>query len=401
MNRRNFIITGSLGACAMTLTAYGTSDPSSSCKVTKQRKPEIPGYLKGYEEIYKVDPRKAAMAWFSDAKFGLFMHYGLYSSLGRGEWVMFHEKIPVKEYEQLKDQFAAEEFDADFITDLALKAEMKYVNITSRHHDSFCLFDSKVSDYNSVNSPARRDLIGELAEQCHKKGLGLFLYYSYALDWRHPYFYPRDYISIARPAYENPEPSYKWQKDEDFKMYIQFVHSQIKELLTNYGPIAGMWFDPIMGYYARPDLFPIEETYALVRSLQPQTLISFKQGANGDEDFAAPERHGQSLEDRVKNRIGAKQAEVARKAWGKNKNKHNEICDTLQPGAWGYKKADDGKHISPEDVSEKLRNAKHQNCNLLLNTGPLADGSIHSTDVKTLLDVGRSIRKNGWPESVL
>jgi len=168
-------------------------------------------------------------------------------------------------------------------------------------------------------------------------------------------------------------------------------------LLTNYGPVAGMWFDPIMGFYARPDLFPVKETYALVRSLQPQTLISFKQGANGDEDFAAPERHGRSLEERVSKRVGEEQAEVARIAWEKNRKKHNEICDTMQPGAWGYKKADN--HVTPDDVFEKLRNAEAQNCNLLLNTGPLPDGSIDKTDAITLQKVGQVITENGWPGS--
>ncbi|MBN1581462.1 MAG: hypothetical protein JXA89_12235, partial [Anaerolineae bacterium] len=105
-----------------------------------------------------------------------------------------------------------------------------------------------------------------------------------------------------------------------------------------------------MGYYARSDLFPIEESYALVRQLQPQALIAFKQGANGDEDFASPERHGHSLADRVREQIGEQAAEVAGRAWAKNEDKHNEICDTLQPGAWGYTKADDGEHHTPEEV---------------------------------------------------
>jgi len=119
---------------------------------------------------------------------------------------MHREAIHVAEYEKLMDQFTAEKFDADFITDLALEAEMRYVTITTRHHDSFCLFDSSVSD-----------LIGELAGACQEKGLGLFLYYSYALDWRHPYFYPRSIFRIARPDYRTPEPRYKWQRDEDFR----------------------------------------------------------------------------------------------------------------------------------------------------------------------------------------
>jgi len=311
---------------------------------------------------------------------------------------MYREAIPVAEYERLKEQFRAKEFDADFVTDLALEAEMRYVNITSRHHDSFCLFDSKASDYNSVQSPAKRDLIAELAEQCQKKGLGLFLYYSYALDWRHPYFYPRRIFRIARPDYAQPELQYRWQRDEDFQRYIEFVHAQIRELLTHYGPLAGIWLDPIMGYYARPDLFPIHETYAIVRQLQPQALIAFKQGATGDEDLSSAERSGHSLADRVREQIGPGSAEIARLAWERNKGKHNEICDTLQPSAWGYTRADDGQHRTPDEVLRMLADARKQNCNLLLNTGPLPDGSIHAQDVHTLRKVGRRIREHGWPE---
>jgi alpha-L-fucosidase len=357
----------------------------------------VPSYLAKFSELYRKAPHEAALAWFADAKFGLFMHYGLYSLLGRHEWVMYREAIPLTEYEALKEQFTAENFDADFITDLALEAEMRYITMTSRHHDSFCLFESEVSDYHSVQSPAGRDLIAELAEQCARKGLGLFLYYSYALDWRHPYFYSREVFEIARPDYAQPEPRYQWRKDEDFKHYIAFVHAQLRELLTGYGPLAGIWLDPIMGYYARPDLFPIHETYALIRELQPQALIAFKQGATGDEDFASPERHGHSLADRVRERVGPAQAEVAELAWARNRHKHNEICDTLQPGAWGYTKVDDGQHRTTDEVLEMLMEAQRQDCNLLLNTGPLPDGSIHHEDVATLREVGRRIRERKIP----
>ena len=357
----------------------------------------IPSYLAGYEGLYALGPRKAALAWFADARFGLFVHYGLYSLLGRHEWAMYRESIPIVEYESLKSRFTAERFDTDFVTDLALEAGMRYLTITTRHHDSFCLFDSQASDYSSVQSPASRDLIAELAGECRRKGLGLFLYYSYALDWRHPYFYPRSVFAMGRPDYGGAEPRYKWRQDEDFRHYIAFVHGQIRELLTAYGPVAGIWFDPIMGYYARPDLFPIQETYALIRALQPQALIAFKQGATGNEDFASPERSGHSLAGRVRERIGTEAAGVARRAWQKNKGKHNEICDTLQVGAWGYVEADDGKHRTPEAVWDMLTDAHRQNCNLLLNTGPLPDGSIHHEDVKTLKAVGRRIRAAGWP----
>jgi alpha-L-fucosidase len=355
----------------------------------------VPSYLANYADLYHKDPHAAALAWFRDARFGLFMHYGLYSLLGRHEWVMYREAIPLAEYEPLQSQFTAAEFDTDFITDMALEAGMRYVNLTTRHHDSFCLFDSAVSNYTSVHSPAQRDLVGELAEQCAQKGLGLFLYYSYALDWRHPYFYSRDVFAMARPAYSEPEPRYKWEQDEDFQHYIDFVHAQIRELLTGYGPVAGMWFDPIMGYYARPDLFPIEETYAMIRTLQPQTLIVFKQGATGTEDFASPEREGRSLAERVRERIGPEAAAVAERAWQGNKDKHNEICDTLQPNAWGYTSADDSAHKGPDKVLAMLSSAQGQGFNLLLNTGPLPNGTLHPKDVDTLREVGRRLREGG------
>jgi alpha-L-fucosidase len=262
---------------------------------------------------------------------------------------------------------------------------MKYVNLTSRHHDGFCLFDTGETDYNSVDSPCGRDLVGELAESCRQKNLGLFLYYSYAADWHHPYFYSRERgWDKARPAYKEPQPEYKFTKDEDFEHYIRFVHNQLRELLTNYGPLAGIWLDPIMGFYKCPDLFPIDETYALIRSIQPNCLISFKQGANGDEDFVAPERHSG---------VHRQGGDLAAKVWEKNRGKPVEICNTLQPKGWGYEKSADGRHKTADDVMKMLADARERNANLLLNTGPLPDGSIHPEDIATLREVGRRLRQ--------
>lgn len=373
ITRRAFIEFVGAGAAALSLPGAAMDAPGPT-----------PSYLKAHAELYRKDPRAAALRWFTDARFGLFLHYGLYSLLGRGEWVMLREKIPVAEYTKLKDGFTAEKFDADKITDLALAAGMKYINITSKHHDGFCLFRTKETDFNSLNSPARRDLIGELAEACRKKGLGLFPYYSYAADWRHPYFYAREAgWQSARPAYDQPEPSYLWRKDEDMKHYIRFAHNQLRELLRQYGPLAGIWLDPVMGFYARPDLFPVGETYALIRSLQPQCLISFKQGANGEEDFAAPER---------KAAAHRYQTELTRAVWEKNRNRPVEICTTLQGTVWGYNKAEDGKHRTADEVMKMLADAAEQKANLLLNTGPLGDGSIHLDDEATLREVGRRLR---------
>lgn len=371
LTRRKF-----LGACgagaAMTLW------PGLGCSQ------HAPGYLGSYGKLYAQDPRRARLEWFKQAKFGLFMHYGLYSLIGHGEWVMLREKIPVAEYVKLKDRFTAEKFDADFITDLALEAGMKYVNITARHHDGFCLFRTAQTDYNSVNSPAKRDLIAELADACRRKNLGLFLYYSYALDWKHPYFYARSKTwNYARPAYKTPEPTYLFKKDEDFQHYIDFAHAQLREILTQYGPLAGIWLDPLMGYWGRPELFPIRQTYAMIRSIQPGCLISFKQGACGEEDFVAPERKAQAL---------TRGGEAGLKVWEMNQGKPIEICDTLQPRVWGYDVRAEGKHKTADDVMQMLAAAADRNANLLLNTGPLGDGSIHPDDVATLREVGHRMK---------
>lgn len=379
MNRRYFLKTTS--SIAAGVAGFGCSQPRS----------RVPRYLQAHADTYQRDPHGAALKWFSEARFGLFMHYGLYSLLGRGEWVMLRETIPLAEYEPLREQFVADRFDVDFITDLALEAGMTYINLTAKHHDGFCLFETAQHDYHSPASAGRRDLVGELSEACQKKGLGLFLYYSYFADWWHPWFYPREAgWQNARPAYAFEEPRYLWRKDEDFRNYVDYVHAQLRELLTQYGPIAGIWFDPIMGFYHRPDLFPIEETYQLVRSLQPHTLISAKQGANGTEDFAAPERHGHGFADRFED------PELRRApalAWESNKSKHNEICDTLQPRVWGYRADDAGRHKNPDEVMQMLGAADAANCNLLLNTGPWPDGSINPVDVATLQEVGRRLGK--------
>ena len=352
-----------------------------------EQKSPIPSYLKEYNEEYSTNPRQANLNWFKNARYGMFIHYGLYALLEKGEWVQLRDTIPVAKYALLKDQFTADKFDADQITDLALTAGMKYITITSKHHDGFCLFETKATDFNVMNSPAERDLIKELYDACVKKGLGLFLYYSYGADWKHPYFYSRESgWQNARPAYKDPQPEYKFENDEDFDIYVNFVHEQLKELLTQYPNIAGIWFDPIMGFYSRPEIFPIDSTYALVRSLSPHALISFKQGANGDEDFMAPERKGGAV-------VGS-QFEVARKVYELNKDKPKEICNTLQPHAWGYNKGDDGQHKSADDVMQMLKDAREMNANILLNIGPKGDGSIPEEDVTTLTEAGKRLKND-------
>jgi alpha-L-fucosidase len=337
----------------------------------------VPSYLRGYEKLYSQNPRAAAVEWFRNARFGLFIHYGLFSLLGRHEWVQLREKIRPAEYAKLVGQFTAEKFDANFITDLALAAQMRYINIVTRHHDSFCLFRTKQTDFNSLNSPARRDLVGELAEACRKKGLGLFFYYSHGRDWKHPHAPNNDeWGGQARPKYDPPEASYAYGKAHDLQKYVNFMSAQIKELLTQYGPVAGIWLDGIGVTRSGPtEQFHVQELYDMIHKAQPQVLVSYKQGLLGTEDFFAPEHKG------IENPSG----------------KPMEICTTLQVGGWGYVKT--AKHLSPDQVIEQLAAAARAKANLLLNTGPLGDGSIHPDDVATLREVGVRIKKQGFPKA--
>jgi len=374
MNRREFIKAGlaCTGVAASGSFAFGKS------------KLEVPSYLRGYEELYAIDPRKAALKYFREAKFGMFLHYGLYSLLkGQwndvesrpAEWVQLRSLVPVAQYAKLADQFTAEKFDADFITDLALAAGMKYINLTTRHHDSFCLFDSKYTDFKSTNTPARRDLVAELSQQCQEKGLGFYLYYSHGRDWKHPHAPNCDqWGKNARPPYDPPEPTYKSGHEHDLNIYLEFMRNQITELLTNYGPIGAIWLDGVSHLLNNPDkvhLFKLPQLYDHIHSLQPHVLVSYKQGVTGTEDFKAPERHWKG---------GATEVPL-------------EICDTLQPKSWGCAAYDDNRHKTADDVMEMLKHAGNINANLLLNTGPLPDGSIYPADVKTLKEVGRRLRK--------
>ncbi len=377
-NRRQFLKSAGLAASALCLP--GCVNSLGSGKVT------VPSYLSGYEELYKTDPHEASLEWFRNAGFALFMHYGLYSAPGKGEWVQFFDKIHVAEYEKLKDTFTAEGFDADFITDLALEAQMKYVTIVSMHHDGFCLFDTKQTDFNSVNSPAKRDLVAELAEQCHKKGLGLGLYYSHGRHWRHRHamnnetYGSKDFGVTARPLYSSPDPYYATGEDHDISKYVTYCKAQVRELLTNYGPVAYVWFDgwgtPMAGPWEKE--LHVPELYAMIRELQPHCLISYKWGLTGTEDFFAPEIHW----------LGDK----ARTAKAVAEGKPFEICTKMSQG-WSYIRNPKKEPKNVQQVLDDLAVAAKYKGNLLMNVAPLPDGSIAKHDTEVLKEVGQRLRQ--------
>ena len=355
---------------------------------------KTPNYLKNYDELFQKDPHAANLAWFADAKWGLFLHYGLYSQLKRGEWVLYREDIPLGKYEQLYNSFDPKNFDADFITDLACEAEMKYVNLTACHHEGFCLWNSNKESFNSY-AASKRDLVQELAEQCDKKGLGFFSYHTHILNWRHPYAWPREILPVGRPNYQD-EPRYLFQTEQDIDKYWEWAHETMRELLAMDAPLAGIWLDIIVAHYEHPHLVKIEDTYNMISELRPDVLLSFKQGATGTEDFASPEFSFHSMAHRYRDKGNEAAAKLAEHAWTNNQPKHNEICMTLQRQAWGY--MEDTEHYTPDEVWVRLAYALKKNCNMLANTGPLPDGSIHSDDVACLKEMGRRIRENGWPK---
>lgn len=351
----------------------------------------VPGYLKGHEKEYAANPRAAALRWFREARYGLFLHFGLYSLVGRHEWVQLKERIRVSEYAKLAERFKAERFDAERIARLAVDAGMRYVNLTTRHHDSFCLFRTRQTDFNALNTPCGRDLVGEIAAACDRHGLGLCLYYSHGRDWKHPHAPNNDrWGGSARPKYDPPEPSYATGAEHDLNRYLDFMKAQIEELLTQYGPVASIWLDGIaVPLHGDTAAFRCQELYDHIHALQPQVLVSYKQGVTGTEDYFAPERHipGAGEDPKVKGRIG------------EAKEKIIEVCDTMaMDGSWGWMQARP-PHLNADQVWEKLGTAGAQGFNLLLNTAPSPDGSLDAEDEATLRCVGERLRKEGWPRT--
>ena len=348
--------------------------------VPRDQEPDRPRFLDGYEAQYADDPGSAARAWFRDARCGLFLQYGVYSQLRRGPNVQFDERIPLARYGELDATFDPGGFDAGRIADLALASGMRYVGLTARHADGFSMFRTIETDFNSLESSGR-DLLGELAEACRERGLGLLPSYSYAADWRHPYFFPpetaRSNWRGARPAYDSPPDEYVFEKDEDFLHYIRYAHNQLQEIVYRYEEIAGIRLEPASGYHARPDLFPVAQAYSILREARPGLLVAFGPGADGDEDFGA-------LDGEVPGAVGERIATVDRVSHGR---KRLEICHSLTD-----RHAGGGPETARKTASELVRlleGASARGANLLVRTQLNPDGSIDAEDERTLLEFGR------------
>lgn len=357
---------------------------------------EVPSFLLSYKTLYRKDPHAATLKWFEDSRYGMFIHWGPSAAYQKGEWVMYNQKLPIRPYMEKALTFTGEKFNADEIVQLAVKAQMKYITFVVRHHDGFSLYDTKAGTFSSIHAKSKRDYLKELANACRKEKVGLFIYYSIGIDWTHPFYLTREFYSAARPNYPKVDTAIRFRGREDFVHYWNYVKTQIYELATEYGDVAGFWFDTIGGCYENPDLFDMQNIYDMIRRLQPQALITFKTGFNGNEDFLSCEHEIKPLTSLMKTVQGNGASSAAAMAWEKNKSKPAELCTTMQNGGWGY--SESASHKSAKEVLALLDVTASNNANLLMNIGPLPDGSLHPDDVKALVEAGDNIRRKGLPK---
>jgi alpha-L-fucosidase len=317
------------------------------------------------------EARAARLAWFKQAKYGLFIHWGLYAIPagewkgqeipGLGEWIMNRARIPVAQYEQLAKQWNPTKFNADAWVQMAQDAGMKYIVITSKHHDGFAMFDSKVSRWNVVAAtPFKRDVLKELAAACQKHGMPLGFYYSQSQDWHEPGGAGNDWDF-------GPDLGPDKKELKDYDGYLRGkAEPQVRELLTNYGPVALIWFDtPRMMTPERAQRFA-----SILRTLQPKTLIDGRLGAAGDY---------------VSTGDNVVPSGVQTEYW--------EVPATTNH-TWGFRK-DDTDWKSPGEITFKLVDIASKGGNYLLNVGPMSDGVIPQAAQDNLRTVGRWLKLNG------
>jgi alpha-L-fucosidase len=286
------------------------------------------------------EDRERRLQWWREARFGMFIHWGLYSVHGRHEWVMENEGIPIAEYEQGAKRFNPEPNAARAWAKLAKTAGMKYMVMTTKHHEGFCLFDSKLTNYTAPRTACGRDLVQEYVDAARAEGMRVGFYYS-LMDWHHPDGALAATDEAAR------------------RRFVDYIHGQVRELCTNYGKVDILWYD--VNWPLKPDTWEAVKLNTMVRKLQPDILINNRTGL--PEDFTTPEQRIQA----------------SAEPW--------ESCMTMND-SWGYQKADDNWKTSKNIVRNLIR-CTRDNGNYLLNIGPKPDGSIPAESVNILTGVGR------------
>lgn len=320
----------------------------------------------------------ARMQWWRDARFGMFIHWGLYSipagewkgQTNHAEWIRTTAEIPLEEYDKFVDQFNPVKFNADEWVRMAKDAGMKYIVITSKHHDGFCLFDSRFTDFDIMSTPFKRDILKELADACRKQGIKMCFYHS-IMDWHHPDYLPRRGWEVNRST-----------EGADFSRFVQYLKNQLKEIITNYGDISVLWFDGEWEDTWTKELG--DELYYYVRSLDKNIIINnrvtkgrsglegFSDDKNGVGDFGTPEQQ-----------IPANG--IPGVDW--------ESCITMNDN-WGYN-SHDKNFKSTKDILHMISDIASKGGNLLLNIGPKADGTFPQESIDRLKEIGSWMRVNG------
>jgi alpha-L-fucosidase len=325
--RRNFLGTaGAISALTPAALTSKAAQPASSQDATREQR----------------------MQWWHEARFGMFIHWGLYSVIGQHEWAMEVEGIPILQYERLAKHFNPKPNAARDWARLAKRAGQKYMVMTTKHHEGFCMFDTKLTDYCAPKQGPGRDLVREYVEAARAEGLRVGFYYS-LMDWHHP-------------------DGAKCATDEAARQrFVAYTHGLIRELMSNYGKIDVLWYD--VDWPLSPEQWESEKMNNLVFGLQPDIIVNNRNGLQGD--FSTPEQHIEAAK--------------AGRAW--------ETCMTLN-GSWGYQMSDDAWK-SPKTIVDNLATCCGGGGNYLLNIGPKPDGSIPEESVRILESVGHWLDGNG------
>lgn len=306
--------------------------------------------------------------WWVHDRFGLFVHWGLYSVLARHEWIQSREKIDAKRYAEYMPYFDPDLYDPKDWARRAREAGMKYAVLTSKHHDGFAMWDTKLSDFKVTNTPAGRDLLREFVDAFRAEGLKIGFYHS-VIDWHHP-----DYtMDSTHPMRDGDWDAFN--RGRDMARYREFLHGQVRELLTDYGKIDIMWFDWTPPEKSKDD-WDSPALAAMVRELQPGIILNDRIGYFETADFVTPE-------------------EYQAKSWPERDGKRVlwETCQTLN-GSWGYHR-DNHDWKSPETLLKLLIDTVSKGGNLLLNVGPTARGEFDPVAQETLATIGAWMRQHG------
>jgi len=315
--------------------------------------------------------------WFVHNRFGMFIHWGLYTVAARHEWVKMYEEITDEEYQKYFDHFNPDLYDPQEWARLARQTGMKYFVITTKHHDGFCLWDSQLTDYKATNTPCGQDLIAPMVEAFRSEGLKVGFYHS-LIDWHHPQF-P---IDVIHSQY-NDEEALKTNRDRDITKYAEYLHGQVRELLTNYGKIDMMSFDfsysgrdgqGLLSHGKGKDDWQAEKLIAMVRELQPGIVINNR--TEIPQDYVTPEQVQPGEPVTVDGELVL---------W--------EACQTFS-GSWGYYR-DEYTWKSPEMLIQMLVDGVSKGGNMILNVGPNARGEIEPRAVERLEAMGQWIRLHG------